>query len=78
MNLTDFDANLYRLYAVGLLGYEEALSQAQSLVRLRRAMLAFDQNARVRESVPAEEVSGQPPATPRSPSSGSRPGLIPR
>jgi Tfp pilus assembly ATPase PilU len=62
MNLTDFDANLYRLYAVGLLGYEEALGQAQSLVRLRRAMLAFDQNAR------------QPAGLSRSPSSGSRAG----
>ena len=66
MNLTDFDANLYRLYAVGLLGYEEALGQAQSLVRLRRAMLAFDQNARVQ--------AGQPPGFSRSPSAGSRTG----
>ena len=59
MNLSDSDANLYRLYAVGLLGYEEALGQAQSLHRLRRAMLAFDQNARVQ-------------AVSRTPSSGSR------
>jgi len=58
MNLTDFDANLYRLYAVGLLGYEEALGQAQSLVRLRRAMLAFDQNAR------ASQPGMRPPPVP--------------
>ena len=54
MNLSDFDANLYRLYAVGLLGYEEALGQAQSLVRLRRAMLAFDQDIRVQRPVSPE------------------------
>jgi hypothetical protein len=45
-NLGEFDAQLYRQYAVGLLGYEEALGQAQSLFRLRRALLEFDQNAR--------------------------------
>ena len=44
--LGDRDAQLYRQYAVGLLGYEEALSRAQSQFHLRRAMLAFDQNAR--------------------------------
>ena len=58
MDLTEFDANLYQQYAVGLLGYEEALSQAQSLFRLRRAMLAFDQNARVREPGSPEELGG--------------------
>jgi len=46
MSLSDADANLYRLYAVGKLSYEEALSQAQSVVHLRRALLQFDQNAR--------------------------------
>ena len=62
MKLTDFDANLYRLYAVGLLGYEEALGQAQSMVRLRSAMLAFDQNTRVQGS-----------GLSKSPSSAARP-----
>lgn len=61
MNLNDFDANLYRLYAVGLLSYEQALDQAQSLVQLRRALLAFDQNA-------------QPPRTSTSPPASSQPG----
>ncbi|MEO5693854.1 MAG: hypothetical protein ABIQ72_12060 [Usitatibacter sp.] len=50
MNLNDFDANLYRQYAVGLLSYEQALDQAQSLVQLRRALLAFDQNAQPRSA----------------------------
>ena len=59
MDLTDFDANLYRQYAVGLLGYEEALSQAQSLHRLRRAMLAFDQDARVQEAGSPQEMAGR-------------------
>ena len=45
-NLGEIDAQLYRQYAVGLLGYEEALGQAQSLFRLRRALLEFDQVAR--------------------------------
>ena len=42
--LSDSDANLYRLYAVGLLKYEDALEKAESLFHLRRAMLEFDQN----------------------------------
>lgn len=46
MSLSDTDANLYRLYAVGKLSYEDALRQAQSVVGLRRALLQFDQNAR--------------------------------
>ena len=54
--LCEFDANLYRQYAVGLLGYDEALSQAKSDFHLRRAMLAFDQNARAR-TPPAESRS---------------------
>jgi Tfp pilus assembly ATPase PilU len=48
MALSDADANLYRLYAVGKVTYEDALRQAQSVVQLRRALLAFDQNARWR------------------------------
>jgi Tfp pilus assembly ATPase PilU len=44
--LSDADATLYRLYAVGLLGYEEALRQAQSVFHLRRALLEFDQQVR--------------------------------
>ena len=44
--LSDCDANLYRLYAVGLLSYEEALGQADSQFHLRRALLEFDQNTR--------------------------------
>ena len=43
--LTDVDAKLYRLYAVGALSYEDALEMAQSVFHLRRAMLEFDQNA---------------------------------
>lgn len=46
MSLSEADANLYRLYAVGKLSYEDALRQAQSVVGLRRALLQFDQNAR--------------------------------
>ena len=46
--LGELDAHLYRQYAVGLLGYEEALARAESPVRLRRALLEFDQNARAR------------------------------
>lgn len=44
MDLTENDAALYRLYAVGLLTYDEALRQAHSEHRLRRAMLQFDQS----------------------------------
>ena len=44
--LSERDARLYRQYAVGLLGYDEALAQAESPFRLRRALLEFDQNAR--------------------------------
>jgi Tfp pilus assembly ATPase PilU len=44
--LCDFDAKLYRLYAVGALSYEDALGYARSEFKLRRALLAFDQNAR--------------------------------
>jgi len=55
IKLSDSDANLYRLYAVGLLDYEDALGQAQSLVHLRRAMLEFDQNARGRTRSRPEE-----------------------
>jgi Tfp pilus assembly ATPase PilU len=65
MNLTDGDAALYRLYAVGLLNYEEALRQAQSVSRLRRALLEFDQNARLR---PEQVLSASTP-----PAAGSRP-----
>ena len=78
MNLTAFDAKLYRLYAVGALGYEQALRHAESEFRLRRAMLAFDQAARVREVASLEGVSGQPPGLSKSPSSASGPGPIPR
>ena len=46
MNLSENDAALYRLYAVGLLTYDEALKQAESEHRLRRALLQFDQVAR--------------------------------
>lgn len=60
MNLGETDAALYRLYAVGLLTYDEALRQAQSVSRLRRAMLEFDQNSRA-------------PIASRSPSAGFRP-----
>ena len=42
MRLDGKDAALYRLYAVGSLTFEEALKQAQSEVRLVRAMLHFD------------------------------------
>ena len=44
-NLSEVDTKLYRLYAVGLLSYENALEMAQSVFHLRRAMLEFDQNA---------------------------------
>ena len=58
--LSDSDANLYRLYAVGLLRYEDALEQAQSVFHLRRAMLEFDQNASVRKPpAPDERQPGQ-------------------
>ncbi len=46
MNLSENDAALYRLYAVGLLTYDEALKQAESEFRLRRALLQFDSVAR--------------------------------
>ena len=49
MNLSDADSALYRLYAVGLLTYDEAMRQAESEHRLRRALLQFDQDV----SVPA-------------------------
>ena len=42
-NLSEKDAALYRLYAVGLITYDEALRQAEHESRLRRAMLQFDQ-----------------------------------
>ena len=45
-NLGERDAHLYRQYAVGLVSYEDALAQAESQIRLRRALLEFDQNAR--------------------------------
>ena len=44
--LAERDTQLYLQYAVGLLGYEEALARAESPFRLRRALLEFDQNAR--------------------------------
>jgi Tfp pilus assembly ATPase PilU len=46
MKLSEADAAVYRLYAVGLLSYEEAMRQAESEVHLRRALLQFDQVAR--------------------------------
>lgn len=58
MKLDDFDANLYRLYAVGLLAYDEALGQAHSLWHLRRAMLAFDQNAQAKLDLAGLAVGG--------------------
>lgn len=61
MSLSDTDANLYRLYAVGKLSYEDALRQAQSLVQLRRALLQFDQNARWKGK------EGELPAVPPGP-----------
>jgi hypothetical protein len=61
MNLSEADSALYRLYAVGLLTYDEALRQAQSVSRLRRALLEFDQNARLR---PDQVVAPQPAPTP--------------
>ena len=42
MRLDGKDAALYRLYAVGGLTFDEALKQAESEVRLVRAMLHFD------------------------------------
>ena len=45
-NLGERDTQLYLQYAVGLVGYEEALARAESPFRLRRALLEFDQNAR--------------------------------
>ena len=53
MKLSEADAAVYRLYAVGLLTYEEAMRQAQSEVALRRALLQFDHIAR-RDVVPAQ------------------------
>ena len=58
------DATLYRLYAVGLLSYEDALGQAQSVFHLRRALLEFDQIARPAPpqggngATPLREVNG--------------------
>jgi hypothetical protein len=46
-DLSENDAALYRLYAVGMLKYEEALNQAENESRLRRAMLHFDQAAKM-------------------------------
>ena len=61
--LSDSDASLYRLYAVGLLGYEEALQRAESVFHLRRAMLEFDQNASVQKPSPPQASSaGRPSA----------------
>jgi Tfp pilus assembly ATPase PilU len=54
MSLSDADAKLYRLYAVGKISYEDALRQAQSVVQLRRALLGFDQNARLPDRAGAE------------------------
>ena len=61
MALSESDAALYRLYAVGLLTYDEALKQAQSEFHLRREMLRFDQNvAAAPVSFPrARESSGR-------------------
>ena len=79
MKLTEADAALYRLYAVGLLGYEEALKQAQSEFQLRRAMLQFDQTVnekKVSDTIfrPAENVSDTISViSSRSPSADSRP-----
>ena len=56
-HLGERDAQLYREYAVGLVGYEEALARAESPFRLRRALLEFDQNARQR----AEAIRTAPP-----------------
>jgi Tfp pilus assembly ATPase PilU len=64
MKLSENDAALYRLYAVGLLTYEEALKQAESESRLRRAMLQFDQTVR---------TTPNPVTVSRPPSTGSRP-----
>ncbi len=64
-NLTLNDQALYRLYAVGLLKYEEALKQADSEVYLRRALLQFDQVAR--GSAPANPLTAS-----TSPATGSR------
>ena len=77
--LCEFDAKLYSLYAVGLLSYDEALSQAKSDFQLRRALLAFDQNARVRD--PVSDATGPLPAytvvAPSSASSGLPTGTLP-
>jgi Tfp pilus assembly ATPase PilU len=56
-NLSEVDAKLYRLYAVGALSYEDALEMAQSVFHLRRAMLEFDQNACVRSVPSARRVA---------------------
>jgi Tfp pilus assembly ATPase PilU len=64
-NLTINDQALYRLYAVGMLTYEEALKQADSEVYLRRAMLEFDQLAK--GPAPANPLNASTP-----PAAGSR------
>lgn len=51
-HLGERDAKLYRQYAVGLLGYEEALAQAESQFHLRRALLEFDQKVRTTPGTP--------------------------
>jgi hypothetical protein len=68
MSLSDADANLYRLYAVGRLSYEDALRQAQSVVELRRALLQFDQNARWRGKDGELPTVRPSPDKPRPPS----------
>ena len=50
MKLSEADSAVYRLYAVGLLTYDEAMRQAQSEVHLRRALLQFDQNVNASRS----------------------------
>ena len=57
INLAERDAQLYLKYAVGLLGYEEALAQAESPARLRRALLEFDQNLRAAVAPARERAS---------------------
>ena len=65
MSLSDTDANLYRLYAVGKITYEDALRQAQSSARLRRALLQFDQNARPRDKPPPPNPNPDPNPNPK-------------
>jgi len=55
--LAERDNQLYLQYAVGLVGYEEALARAESPFRLRRAMLEFDQNARAPVAPALERAS---------------------